>query len=93
MATDQQVNDFKATIMWQQSNIGNIIVNLLGVEGREGNEDYLFKFKLINIYSNIIIDYFSQSPYNVGNFFTIDEIQEVILRLNHLMRTNYSIEL
>lgn len=93
MATDQQINDFKATIMWQQSNIGNTIVNLLGVEGREGNEDYLLKFNLINIYSNIIIDYFSQSPYNIGNFFTIDEIQEVILRLNHLMRTNYSIEL
>ena len=93
MATDQDINDFKATIMWQQSNIGNTIVNLLGIEGREGNEDLLFKYNLINIYGNIIIDYFSQSPYNANNFFTVDEIQEVILRLNHLMRTNYSIEL
>jgi len=93
MATTQEINDFKATLMWQQTNIGNTIVNILAITGRDGNEELLTKFKLINIYSNIIIDFFSQTPYNQYNFFTIEEIYEVIQRFNHLCNTNYNIEL
>ena len=93
MATTQEINDFKATVMFVQSNIGNTIVNILGLQGRNGNEDLLTKFKLINIYSNIIIDYFSEPNYNLYNFFTTDEMYEIIERFNHLCNTNYTITL
>lgn len=93
MLTNQEINDFKATVMWQQTNIGNTIVNILAITGRNGNEDLLVKFKLINIFSNIIIDYFSQTPYNQNNFFTTDEMYDIIKRFNHLCNTNYNVNL
>ncbi len=94
MATQDQVNSFIATVMWQVSTIGNILTNLISIEGRQKNALYEFKFVLINIYANIIIDYFSQYPYYPNNFFTtLDQIYQVIDHFNNLCDTNYSITL
>lgn len=93
MATQQEVNDFIATIMWQVSTLGNILTNLISIQGLSKNMFSLFKFRLINMYSNILIDYFSQYPYNVNNFFTTDQAYTIIDHFNTLCNTNYSITL
>lgn len=93
MATPTEINNFKATIEAKQSEIGKTISNILSINGRAENEQILTKFKLINIYSNIIIDYFSKSDYSVDNFFTIDEIWNIIQHFNELCNTDYNIDL
>jgi len=93
MATPTEINNFKATLEVQQAIIGNTITNILSINGRAGNEEILTKFKLINIYSNILLDYFSKTTYNVDNFFTTDEIWEIIEHFNELCNTDYSITL
>ena len=93
MATQVQVNNFIATIMWQVSTLGNVLTNLISINGRPKNEFYAFKFKLINIYANVLIDYFRQYPYNVNNFFTTTQAYTLIDQFNTLCDTNYSITL
>jgi hypothetical protein len=93
MATPTEINDFKATIQAQQSIIGNTITNILSINGRAENEEILTKFKLINIYGNIIIDYFSKTVYGTDNFFTTDEMWEIIEHFNELCNTDYNIDL
>jgi len=88
-----EINNFKATVQSVQSQIGNTIVNILSINGRSENEDILTKFKLINIYCNILIDYFSQDDYEDNNFFTTDEIWDIIQHFNNLCNTNYNIDL
>jgi hypothetical protein len=92
-ATPTEINNFKATIQSKQSEIGNTITNILSINGRAENEEILSKFKLINIYGNILIDYFSQDPYNTYNFFTTDEIWDIVQHFNELCNTDYSIDL
>jgi hypothetical protein len=93
MATTNQINSFTATIMYEVVNIGNIISNLLSINGRTDNAYNELRFKLINIYADIITDFFIQSPYNVNNFMTTDQLQTVIDHFNNLCNTNYSIAL
>lgn len=93
MATTEEINNFKATIELTQVEIGKTITNILSISGRSENENYLTKFKLINIYGSIIIDYFSQTPYNTNNFFTTEEIWDIIQHFNELCNTDYNINL
>ncbi len=92
-ATPTEINDFKATIESVQSQIGNSLVTLLSINGRSENEEYLTKFRSINSYVNILIDYFSETNYSVYNFFTIDEIYEIIEHFNDLCNSDYTITL
>lgn len=94
MATQSEINDFVATVNWEVSTKGNILTNLISINGRDKNRLYELKFKLLNIYANIITDYFSQYPYYPNNFFlTLDEMYQVIDHFNTLCNTNYSITL
>ena len=92
-ATSTEINDFKATVESVQSQIGNSLVTMLSINGRSENEEYLTKFRSINSYVNILIDYFSESDYTNNNFFTIDEIYEIIEHFNDLCNTDYTITL
>jgi len=93
MATLTEINDFKATVMFKQVEIANIITNVLAIGGRVDNEVYLIKLQAINEYCNIIIDYFSEDDYENNNFFTTDEILEIIDHFNDLCNSDYSINL
>jgi hypothetical protein len=92
-ATTQEINDFKATIMSKQSEIGNSLVTLLSINGRSENTQFLTKFRSINSYSNILLDYFSELDYTNNNFFTVDEIYDVIGHFNDLCNSNYTLTL
>jgi hypothetical protein len=93
MATTQQINDFKATLMWEETRIGSILNNLLAINGRSENKNSELKFKLINIYTNIMIDYFNEPNYSTYNFFDIDQMYKIIEHFNDLCKTNYTITL
>ncbi len=92
-ASPTEINDFKATIMSKQVEIGNSLVTLLSINGRSENDQFLTKFRSINSYSNILIDYFSESNYTDNNFFTVDEIYDVIGHFNDLCNSDYTITL
>jgi len=92
-ATPTEINDFKATVMFKQVEIANIITNVLAIGGRSDNEVYLIKLQAINEYCNIIIDYFSEDDYENDNFFTVDEILEIIDHFNDLCNSDYSINI
>ena len=93
MATTQEINDFKASLLVQQTEIGNSLVTLLSINGRSENEQFLTKFRSINSYSNILIDYFSQDDYANNNLFSIEEIYQIIEHFNDLCNSDYSITL
>jgi hypothetical protein len=92
-ATVTEINDFKATVMFKQVEICNILTNILGIGGRVDNNIYLIKLQAINEYCNIIIDYFSESDYENKNFFTITEIKEIIDHFNDLCNSDYTINI
>ena len=93
MATTQEINDFKASLLVQQTEIGNSLVTLLSINGRSENEQFLTKFRSINSYSNILIDYFSKDDYANNNLFSIEEIYQIIEHFNDLCNSDYSITL
>jgi hypothetical protein len=92
-ATVQEINDFKATIMFKQVEISNILTNILAIGGRVDNNIYLIKLQGINEYCNILIDYFSESDYENNNFFIIDQIKDIIDHFNDLTNSNYTINI
>jgi hypothetical protein len=93
MATTQEINDFKATVMSVNTQVGNAFTNALSISGRSENEVYFKKFRSINIYTNILLDYFNETSYGQYNFFTTDEIYEIIEHFNDLSNTDYTINL
>jgi len=93
MTTTQEINDFKASLLVQQTEIGNSLVTLLSINGRSENEQFLTKFRSINSYSNILIDYFSKDDYANNNLFSIEEIYQIIEHFNDLCNSDYSITL
>jgi hypothetical protein len=93
MATVQEINDFKATVMFKQVEICKTLTRILSINGRSENEVYLIKLQGINEYCNIIIDYFSESDYENNNFFTISQIKEIIDHFNDLCNSDYSINI
>jgi len=92
MATTEEINDFKATILSVVSVIGNDLTTALSISGRDENNIYFIKFRSISMYVDILIDYFSRDiDYATYNFFTIDEIYEIIDHFNDLTNTDYTI--
>lgn len=92
-ATPTEINDFKATIMFKQVEIAKVLTRILSINGRAENEIYLIKLQAINEYCNILIDYFSESDYENDNFFTVDEIKDIIEHFNDLCNSNYTINI
>lgn len=93
MSTPTEINDFKASILYKQCTIGDIIINILSINGRIEAEEYLTKYNLINMYSNIILEYLSESNYALYNFFTVDEFYEILRNFNTLCDSDYTISL
>ena len=92
-ATTQEINDFKATVMFKQVEICKTLTRILSINGRSENEQFLTKFRSINSYSNILIDYFSKDDYANNNLFSIEEIYQIIEHFNDLCNSDYSITL
>jgi hypothetical protein len=93
MATQQEINDFLFTVYSVQVRLGNDFSKLLEIEGERDNEFSKTKIILISYYSRILTDYFNQNNYSENNFFTIDEIKEIIQNFNDICNTDYTITL
>lgn len=93
-ATTEEINNFKSTILSVVSVTGNDLTTALSISGRDENNIYFIKFRSISMYVDILIDYFSRDTgYATYNFFTIDEIYEIIDHFNDLANTDYTITL
>jgi hypothetical protein len=93
MATPTEINDFKATVMFKQVEICNIVTRILSINGRSENNIYIIKLQAINEYCNIIVDYFSEDDYENNNFFTVAEFRDILTHFNDLCNSNYNIDI
>lgn len=92
MATPQEISTYLSNILYAQS------VYMDEVCKREllGYKDifqYRLRAAILNYYVKIMIDYFSQYPYDTYNFFTTEEVQDIIDRINRLCDSNYNLNL
>lgn len=57
-------------------------------------QDTRFKFRLLQYFIRIVIDYFDAGTpeYETINFFTTDEIRDVIQHINNICGTNYMLD-
>lgn len=62
----------------------------LGAKELECNK---FKFRLLQHFVRIISDYFDSDDYTANNFFTTDEINDVMQHINNILNSNYWVEL
>ena len=96
MATTQQIGDYLSNIRYGLS----VLMDDLNRRQRLGHRD-IFKYQvrvyILSAYVEIIEDYFSQDDgagsYATNNFFTTDDVEEIVNRINRLCDSNYTIEL
>ena len=99
MATLTQVNDYIAYI---RDGIANY-VDKVSLKERLGHTDLFCerqKVMLLSAYLDCIVDYFDpfisssgEVAYDEYNFFTIEEIRDVMQHVNNLARTFYMLKL
>jgi hypothetical protein len=92
MATAPQIQAYLEDILYAQS----VYMDDVNLRERLGHED-TFKYKIRNTilgyYVEIMIDFFSQSDYDLNNFFTVDEVKDIMNRINRLCDSNYNLDL
>lgn len=95
-ATAQEILDYLTEIKYAQS----VYMDKINKRERLGIPT-LFKHRLriviLGYYVNIMIDYFQQDAgngeYADNNFFTTDEVKNIMNRINSLCDTNYDLVL
>ena len=75
----------------------SIFVDKLVLKEKLGHTDIFcdrVKTVLLNNYVKLMVDYFElPTAYNTNNFFTTDEVADVILRINLICDTNFTLDL
>jgi len=98
MVTATQISNYLASIYEAQS----IYTDRLVLKERLGHTDLTedrILMTLLGAYVEIMTEYFSQSIYQstyfvtTNNFFEPEEVEDIMLRINLIADTNYSLEL
>ena len=91
-ATTTEINSYLYNIRKAQSEYG---ANLSKAQqlGRTDIECQMNKFVTLKYMVRIVIDYFDSDDYENVNFFTTDEIRDVMQHINNLCGTNHMITL
>lgn len=92
MASAQDILDYLSYIKYAQS----VYMDKTNLKERLGHTDmFIYRLRniILNYYITIMVDYFSQSLYDDNNFFTTDEIYEVMSRINRICDSNYTLVL
>lgn len=90
-ATQQDISDFITSVRDSLS----VFVNKVAKKEILGHTDLFCqrqKTQIATVYLEILEKFFSQVDYENDNFFTVEEIEEIMLRINLLLDTNYTIE-
>ena len=90
-ATQQDINDYITSIR----DAFSILANKAAKKEIIGHTDVFCprqKVTIVGDYLEIIEKFFGQTDYETGNFFTVEEIKEIMLRINIICDTNYTIE-
>lgn len=90
--TQQEINDFKASIIYKQCEVGMIVTNIISITGRDYNEESIMKYNLIDMYCNILLDYFEKDTWETYNFFTKEEILQILKNFNALCHSDISLK-
>lgn len=61
--------------------------------GRTDLDCYKIKFRILKYLVRIITDYFNTTDYETINFFTEDEAEDVMQKINSICGTNYMVNL
>jgi hypothetical protein len=91
-ATQDQINAYLYNIREAYISYGNNLANAQRL-GRTDLSCYQMKFRLLQYFVRIMTDYFDSSNYETINFFTVNEIKDVMQHINNICKTNYTIQL
>ena len=61
--------------------------------GRKELECYKFKFRLLNHFVRVLVDYLDSDDYENVNFFTVSEINDIIQHINNITGSNRWLDL
>lgn len=93
MATPAEISNYLLEIYEAQS----IFVDKLVLKEKLGHRDVTEQrivATLLDMYVQIMVDYFElPTSYSTNNFFTTDEVEDVMLRINLICDTNYTLNL
>lgn len=98
MVTQTEVNTYLASLYEEQSKYMDKLV-LKEKLGKDELMYYRVMASLLNCYVHLIVDYFSQADYSTGyfdedyNFFDVEEIKDIIFRVNGICDTTYYLDL
>lgn len=91
-ATQRKINEYIYGTLEAYVDYGVKLANYqkLGEKNIECNK---FKFRLLNYFIRILIDFFDGDDYTLHNFFTVSEINDVMQHVNNITNTNYWVDL
>lgn len=93
MVTPTQISNYTDSIYEAQS----IFMDRLVLKEKLGHTDVFcdrIKGTLLDMYVQLMVDYFDlPTSYNTNNFFTTDEVKDIMLRINIICDTNFVLDL
>jgi len=92
MATAGEITTYLNNILYGQS----VYMDDIMKRERLGYSDmFLYRLRayILDCYVQIMVSYFSQTDYDSENFFTTDEVREIINRINIICDSNYDLDL
>lgn len=92
MATETEISNYIYNVRDAFTTYGSNLANAQRL-GRTDLKCYDMKFRILKYLVRIITDYFDSSDYENVNFFTTDEIRDVMQHVNNICGTNHIIEL
>jgi len=92
-ATANDINVFLFNVRIGFVDYGNMLSKFQRL-GRRDIECYKANFRILQYLLRILVDYFDRGvDYETKNFFTTDELHDVIQHFNNICKTHYMIEL
>ena len=91
-ATAGDIADYLVSIYYAQS----VYTDKLILKEKLGHTDVFcdrIKTAILSCYVYLMVEYLSQVDYENNNFFTTDEAEEIMYKINRICDTNYYLDL
>ena len=91
-ATRNQIEDYLVSVYWSASEY----MDKITLKESLGHPDLFcdrVKASILMCYIYLMEEYLTQDPYDSNTFFTTDEAEEIMYRINKMCDTNYYLDL
>jgi len=91
-ATAIEINNYLASIYYAQSVYMDKLVRYEQL-GHKDVFNYRVKATILECFVYLMVEYLTQSPYDSNNFFTTDEAEEIMYKINKICDTNFYLDI